>query len=423
MTLDELTKKLCTEEWVKRVATTRDVDLRAHEVALTYWCFACAADNWINNDNSVWNRLTAQESPAPSNATWFNFATWATATINRDLALSILPNGVGRLFPGPVRRVVMPLLLHLKAEDGQRVSRALSWAQRLVFISTTLTFLARLEGWNQRETFDRIEEVAGWGGKLLGRRRHLSVIWLAFNKLAEAKRAATRIPNHDPAKRPELFRTVSQHILQANIMITAVEQDVVDEAVGDTINYLPQLLSSAAVRRAALFGDRFLDTPREITGLNLAFQVGPATDTLKTLWARFMTNQILVMVLPSETLRLGKDIPPLVATEPFFPPDLYARPGAEEPAGLSDLITTFDRTQGDGRGSGANDWRNYNDRMNWAVNMIRSRQQDPSLYWSPYSEQDQTRICDKKLPLRGGDPSDYDVLAPLQGFSRNGIPR
>ena len=35
-----------------------------------------------------------------------------------------------------------------------------------------------------------------------------------------------------------------------------------------------------------------------------------------------MTNQIMVVLLPSEQLRLGKDVPPRSAIAPFFPPDL-----------------------------------------------------------------------------------------------------
>jgi hypothetical protein len=127
------------------------------------------------------------------------------------------------------------------------------------------------------------------------------------------------------------------------------------------------------------------------------------------------------MEFPSETIRLGRDISVPSPTTPFFPPELASlAPPTDLESNLSELVTSFDRTQGDGRGSGANDWRDYFDRMNWAVNMLRSRQQVASLYWAPYSEEDQRRIRLGHLPVSSGDPSEYDVLAPLQGFGPGG---
>jgi hypothetical protein len=78
------------------------------------------------------------------------------------------------------------------------------------------------------------------------------------------------------------------------------------------------------------------------------------------------------------------------------------------------VVRSFDRTRGNGAGSAAQDWRRFDDRMNWAVTLMRSRQQDPTLFWPPYSREDECRIFDGSLPFRAGDPSELEVQAPLQ---------
>jgi hypothetical protein len=177
--------------------------------------------------------------------------------------------------------------------------------------------------------------------------------------------------------------------------------------------------------------DRFGNVPRQLTALELPLQIQPVTRSVTDTWARFMTEQVLVLMLPSETLRMGKDVPPPSAIAHYFPPDLNdlsalpdakALPPVDEKdqnalnATLFQLVSSFDRSRGDGRGSAARDWRRYDDRMNWAANMLRSRQQDRSLWWCPYSVDDQERIVHGKLPNRSGDPSSYEVEAPIGGL-------
>ena len=51
--------------------------------------------------------------------------------------------------------------------------------------------------------------------------------------------------------------------------------------------------------------------------------------------------------------------------------------------------------------------------MNWALTLLRSRQQDETLFWRPYSVDDIRRIRHGQLPTRSGDPSALDVQPPL----------
>ena len=436
--------RILRPEWINEVANTLDTDLRAHRVALTYWYFARALDRDINESQSVWTCIDEQRNVAVSNANWFTFATWATVTVNRDLTLRRTPAGVDRLLPGRLRKTLTPMLFNLRASDGQRVSRALSWGQRLVFVSTTLMFLSRLhpdlfrvprsirsEDGRREWTFDRVMQLGRWGNlDYLDPERHLTVVWQAFDHYKQAAGFAARIRalrRRDPGSKSFqlLYSLRSRSILFANLMISAVEQDILHQAVGETINQVPERFTSAFTDSAGRWGERLAGVPRQLTALEAPFQTVSMTKSVTEAWARFMTSQILVVMLPNETLRLGKDVPPRSAIAPLFPPDLndldsLPKGGSADEVRLNqsvcDLVASFDRSLGDCRGSAARDWRRYDDRLNWIVNMMRSRQQDPSLWWSPYSVEDQKRILNGELPKNYGDPSSYEVMAPVGGL-------
>jgi hypothetical protein len=438
-----------TPKWINDVANTQDTDVRAHRGALTYWWYARTLDRDINRSESVWACIDAQRELAVSNANWFNFATWATVTVNRDLALRRTPSGVDRLLPGMLRKTLTPMMFNLRASDGQRVSRALSWGQRLVFVSTTLIFLSRLHPETTPElqsqtsedeardlTFDHVLKLGRWGNlDYLDRERHLTVVWQAFGHYEQATKFSTQIHElrqNDPGSGAllRLYALRARSILYANLMISAVEQDILHQAVGETINQVPELFTAALTDGATRWGERLAGVPRQVTALEAPFQMLPLTKSVTEAWARFMTSQILVVMLPSETLRLGKDVPPRSAIAPLFPPDLNdlsslpkgpaVKSGSIDDAALNEnvfnLVASFDRSLGDGRGSAARDWRRYDDRLNWIVNMMRSRQQDQSLWWSPYSVEDQKRILDGQLPKSWGDPSSHEVEAPVGGL-------
>jgi hypothetical protein len=445
--------RVMSKAWLNDVASTPDVDLRAHRVALTYHHFARALDASIGDPTAVQACLEMKDQVPQRNANWFNFGMWATITINRDLGLRRDPLVGARYVPSGVRRRLTPTLLHLRAADGQRISRALSWGQRLVFLSTTYMLLEFLDPdrmdyaqehtWSSRDedVLFEILEQARWAGKeYLSPFRHLRVIKDAFKVYGRAKTYREARDTPRKKKDDEVIRffdtMIARSILRANLMITAVEQDVVDEAVRQVIDQVPSLMTSAANARVARWGERYLGVPRQVTGLQLPYRTVDARERLQAIWARVMTERLLVLSLPTETLRLGRDIPPRRTSQPYFPwqladlrsiPPLVTRAAkeaiggdflkaAEENGSLARLVDGFDRSRRNGRGSAAHDWRRYDERMGWAVNLLRSRQQDPSLGWSPYSLEDQIRIVEGHLPLRAGDPSEYEVQAPADGL-------
>jgi len=408
-----------SDEWLDDVLGTPDSDIRAHKVAFTYSQLAASLDEVI--------RRVAPKGEAPVNANWFHFATWGTVTITANIGNQRPPQRIDHLPLVWLRRQLTPIVIRARAADGQRVSQALSWGQQLIFVSVCFT-LQGLTSWMQSsgqadaadfhlldaedrpdtDAGDRIIDTATVHGRCwIEPRRHLRVIEQAFRFYVHASRA------DDPVVK-------ARCVLGGNLLLTAVEQDLVDAAVEAVVNHIPRRVAAGADQRAARWAERWLGVPSQVTGLNLPFRYPGARAVLDTAWSRLMTDQIFVMALPTETLRLGRDIPPRQVGEPYYPAPLRnlgrlpeGDPPRQQLEEVARLVASFDRTNGDGRGSAARDWRRWDERMNWALTLLRSRQQDRTLYWPPYSRDDQRRIRRDELPLRGGDPSTLEVQPPI----------
>lgn len=98
-------------------------------------------------------------------------------------------------------------------------------------------------------------------------------------------------------------------------------------------------------------------------------------------WREISTRWIMTIALPTETLRLGEDVPPLPDGRPF-PTDLTTL----QLAALTAVLATFDRTPDSPLSSAARDWGNLADRMNYIADLFRSRQQVASLYQQPFTD-------------------------------------
>jgi hypothetical protein len=266
---------------------------------------------------------------------------------------------------------------------------------------------------------------------------HFDLLQQAFElyRMARLSQLAADSGEHGPvdARRVE----VARFILGANILLTAVEQDLAQLAVGVVIGQIPQRVRSRVERRTSQLVSALTNVPRQLVDVQLAIRDGGAAKLMDTAWSRLMTDQVLVMALPTETLRLGHDIPPRQLGLPFYPSALQqlAFDPVDLPAPLlgrdgmllensprnrrvdqlllvARTVLSFDRTRGGGRSSAASDWRRFDDRLNWAVALIRSRQDDDTLYWPPFSCSDEELITSRRLPECGGDPSDLEVQAP-----------
>ena len=437
------------ECWIEKVAATPERDLRGHMIALTYHQYAIALRNYIYEidwDRCKWSDVarTWAETKQPYSANWFNFATWATATINRDIRTDVMPVRSGRLLPFGLRGSLTPTVLAVKNADRQNISELLTWYQRLVFVSTTMAFLDRFGG--LRDTYETCVQstvrLQDDKYKHLKNHRHLAPIKLAFDEYEAA--AVTHQYRNSPLSpldkngKEYLTAVRERRVLLANLILTAVEQDVVQPGVERVIEFVPRWASETAAFKAARLASALTGIPRQIAGLRIPAALGGVEQAAKDIWARVLTDQVLVLAMPAEVLRLGRDIPPLSDDAPMFPWELLhldrAIPGKKPPDwsgdptpgrgttdtkannSLRELVASFDRSYHHGEGSAAADWRRYLDRMNWAVTLLRSRQQEKSLFWPPYVEEDAQLIKHRRRPTRSADPCQYEVMPPLQEY-------
>lgn len=207
--------------------------------------------------------------------------------------------------------------------------------------------------------------------------------------------------HHNPDRKPHHL------IFEATLRIAAIEQVILDAAVTQVVEHLPKYVASQVEGRLSTFAERSLRVPRRIAEMNASRRVASATAAATDVWARVMTDQVMVVALPAETIRLGRDIPRRDWRKPFYAPGLEK---LDEPARV--LFDQFDRSLGDGRGAGAGDWRRFDDRMNFVANLLRSRQQDSTLFWQPFTDEDVERVWCGQYPAKIADPFEQAVRSP-----------
>jgi hypothetical protein len=415
-------RRLLHAKWIERVAETPENDVRAHRIALTYHHLARYLDELLHGERSINQTIDKplhERRGIVRNANWFNFATWATLTVSQNIGNQ---QPLQRLNSGPAmlaRRILTPAILSIKASRGQEVGRALAWGQLLIFNAACRAMMRLVDHLTDPSVpLSMVEEdllVPVQHGMDISQQRaeyarFVTPLNDALRYLAEACRT------DDPVAKARL-------ILGANLRITQVEQDFADKAVSIVVDLVPRRLFDGVDWQFARLAERLREMPSHLSFLVLRSLHSTQRLGVDAVWSRFMTDQVLVMALPCETLRVGRDIPPLRRDRPYYPPDLTFPLDVEALRDGSDLgdrlvevallVRSLDRTVGNGRGSAARDWRRWDERLNWALTLLRTRQHDESLFWRPYSEHDEGRIVRGELPLRSGDPSALDVQPPL----------
>lgn len=451
------------DAWLHEVAMTPERDLRGHRITLTYHTLSVNLYAWIYDVQGVVRQDDLIGQHPPVNANWFNFATWATATLNADIRNDSAPYRSDRLVPPGFYRRLTPTVLAIKSANRQRYNQLLTWYQRMVFVNTTSAYSAMrtFADAHPSEEFASIEDgeirlgATAWmkgaqelvkprdGKSALEEERHLKPVAMAFEYYRRAREVTLALDGRREGERPTATQTYleclrARLIFFANLIITSVEQDIVDPGVERVLNNVPDAASEYLSNHLSRVAQHAFGVPRQLAGLRIPLKLKPAEDAFGEMWVRLLTRELLILGLPAETLRLGHDIPPLAAGEPFFPKELFdlqALPNdgelqLPEDGYVSDrskhekdnddlqrTVWAFDRSDGDGCGTGARDWRRIAERLNWATTLIRTRVQDVSLFWPPFRNEDVERIARGKLPLHPGNPTDFDVLGPLESFT------
>jgi hypothetical protein len=426
-----------TQEWIDAVFKTIDTPLRTHRITLSYSKFAVCLDDKLFRKGSVVYRTSGGEPITVGNANWFNFATWGTYTLGPNIRNDGAPQRLDTL-PNSIRRRVAPSIIQSRSAQGDVVGRALAWGQELIFLSASRALLrfvtmpdAEFARPFQMPDADRanVLKALNWSGLRFVDEGHLELVDEAFECYRLVYNRARELEK-DREVTPDDIQSdpfVAKLLFFATCLLTAAEQDVVNKALAVVINSVPTRLMQGLDAKVSQLAHRRSGVPQQVAAYGLLARLSGAEELLSESWARLMTKYLLVIVLPTEMLRLGRDVPLPNPTEPMFPfalmdlslpsmetyePDEQSGDVENRLRGLQRFVGALDRSQS-GVGSAAHDWRRFDDRMNWAICLFRSRQQDRTLYWPPYSIEDTRRIVAGVLPRASGHPGQAAVMPPL----------
>ena len=432
-------KSFVTRDWIETVFKTVDTPLRTHRITLSYSKFAVHLDDMLFGEGSFSSRNAKEQAITSANANWFNFATWGTYTLGPNIRNDGAPQRLESL-PNSIRRRVAPAIVQSRSADGQLVGRALAWGQELIFLSAgraLLHFRELVEDDNLGDSFTTnkdqrsgILDELNWGGQRWIDEGHLQLIDEAFDCYRLVLLRARELSDSITADQIQSDELIAKLVLLATFLLTAAEQDVVNRALAVVIESVPSRVIKAFDRRLARLAQWQRGVPEQATAYNLFARLSDTEALMSDFWARLMTRYLLVIVLPTELLRLGRDVPLRDLLGPIYPaplsnlsfdPELFDEeyPGLENAGEIASnlyrlmaFVSELDRSQ-DGVGSAAHDWRRFDDRLNWAISLFRSRQQDTTLYWPPYSIEDTRRIVRGEMPLATGHPGHGSVTPPL----------
>jgi len=124
------------------------------------------------------------------------------------------------------------------------------------------------------------------------------------------------------------------------------------------------------------------------------------TNVVEDLWERIATRYLMTLALPGGSqLPLGRNIPKDASSPDYVPAPLQ---NITAPGQLLELLREYDRAKGaTDVGSASVDWRVLEDRMNFIVNLFRSRQQAPELLGEPFSDDQRAAILAGQVPGAG----------------------
>ncbi len=144
-------------------------------------------------------------------------------------------------------------------------------------------------------------------------------------------------------------------------------------------------------------GGRYSENLRKRLGRMLASEIDPViaemNAELNRIWRECVTRVFMTLRLPDGEIHLGKDLRPLPGRS-LFPADLQF---IDNP----DLRFFLAKYRADGNtalASGAVDWADISERMQFILSLFRARQQDTRLLEQPFSDAQRGDIANGRLP-------------------------
>lgn len=111
-------------------------------------------------------------------------------------------------------------------------------------------------------------------------------------------------------------------------------------------------------------------------------------DSIPPFLSRPVTARALTFQVGEDVHNVGRDVQPPAGRPHFFPETLVTIESPE----LQRFLADWDRTPHTPVGSAASDWNDIGDRINYIVDLFRTRQDDPNLLRPPFTAAEQARI-------------------------------
>jgi hypothetical protein len=332
---------------------------------------------------------------ADEDHTWCGFAVWASATAGQSIRRQEVSSRIVRLLDAGARM----------RPDGS-TGRSRWW--RIVFASPLL-----LTG-DVAAALDRAVDVVSAriadGNKLVF--DELAPLFVAFLEAIEAGAGApdddelvATLRAADPGVADEVVEAFrwyaralrsddavvrSRCVLAGNVLAVAHEQERLQDAIAASMDAGPSSIAHMFERDRNGGGVR--------RRLRRARPVRAAiTRVANDAWDELMTELLMTLHVPGARLRLDHDIP-RPPGGPLFPASLADLVDPADPGEPADVYGRWDRTRGTGRHDGSRDWERLPSRMNFIVNLFRSRQQDASLAAPPFGEAQLAAMREGRLP-------------------------
>jgi hypothetical protein len=369
------------------VIGTTDPVLRSERIALAHSRFAAELEPILHCST-----LTPDRWAAAPNACWFSLALWANTTILRHISHELPPRPIDDALPPISGDWVRRTVCNLRLAGGQRISALLSLGQLLVFASAASTacdFVATSRAGISIDSAGGNEARREWLDLL----RSYGVMF----PHGHMQRIAAGFRAYERARDARTERERAQWILLGNCEIARCEQVLLEPIVAAIVEHpvQSQVASTlwARLARARLHEHHLAVAARDV-------------------WARTIFRHLFVLCLPRETLKLGRPLPGLDPAHPErpFPTDLGDP--IEVPA-LAEFLGMWDCTHGHPSRWHATDWRDLRARIAFATNVFRSRQQDETWRWDPYTGADAERVIVGERARITPDPHRGAVYFPV----------
>lgn len=314
------------------------------------------------------------EGAGATNVNWSTFATWASKTAGLSIRDEEVPPVVGDL-----AKQKSLLVAPIRATLG-RVSQSIADGNQKVFAELAPIFANFVKTFRDTPGADdaRLRDFVGAFNPAPSSDGGQQPLIPAFSAYYAA------IGTSDGTSRARLM-------LFGNCLIGLHEQTRLQPQIQEAMDapiaeVLPMHLQPAA-------GGGFLTRLEDTVELSLE----EVTKVAEGVWEVVVTQTMMSLALPGgATLNLGKDIPPTAAAQSYLPEALKS---IEQPEDLVALLLQYDRAHGNSdHGSRSIDWRLLDDRMNFIVNLFRSRQQDPSLLGQPFGADQRAEFEHGRMP-------------------------